>query len=35
MPVKDLSSVHQLISDLFHWPASQEEWEQYELSRSN
>jgi hypothetical protein len=33
MPVKDLSSVHQLISDLFHWPASQEEWEQYELKQ--
>jgi hypothetical protein len=31
MPVKDLSSVHQLISDLFHWPVSPEEWKQYEL----
>jgi hypothetical protein len=31
MPVKDLSSVHHLISDLFHWPTSPEEWKQYEL----
>ncbi|HMK27309.1 MAG TPA: phytanoyl-CoA dioxygenase family protein [Chitinophagaceae bacterium] len=31
MPVKDLSTVHQLISDLFHWPDSPEEWKQYEL----
>jgi hypothetical protein len=33
MPVKDLSSVHQLISDLFHWPTSPEEWKQYELKQ--
>lgn len=33
MPVKDLSSVHRLISDLFHWPASPEEWQQYELKQ--
>ena len=33
MPVKDLSTVHQLISDLFRWPASPEEWKQYELSK--
>ena len=32
MPAKDLSSVHQLISDLFHWPTSPEEWKQYELN---
>ncbi|MBK9571087.1 MAG: phytanoyl-CoA dioxygenase family protein [Chitinophagaceae bacterium] len=32
MPVKDLSTVHQLVSDLFRWPASPEEWKQYELS---
>ena len=31
MPVKDLSEVHHLISDLFHWPTSPEEWKQYEL----
>lgn len=33
MPVKDLSSVHQLISNLFQWPASPEEWKQYELKQ--
>ncbi len=32
MPAKDLSTVHELISDLFHWPGSKEEWKQYELS---
>jgi Phytanoyl-CoA dioxygenase (PhyH) len=32
MPVKDLSTVHHLVSDLFRWPASPEEWEQYALS---
>ena len=32
MPVKDLSLVHQLISDLFHWPTSRDEWLQYTLS---
>lgn len=32
MPVKDLSTIHQLISDLFRWPASHEEWKQYELT---
>ena len=29
---KDLSTVHSLISDLFKWPTSYEEWKQYELS---
>ncbi len=32
MPVKDLSKVHELISDLFRWPSSPQEWKQYELS---
>ena len=32
MPYKDLSTIHQLISDLFRWPASVDEWKQYELS---
>ena len=32
MPVKDLSQVHQLISDLFQWPSSKEEWEKYKLN---
>lgn len=33
MPQKDLSKVHQLIGDLFRWPASPEEWKQFELSQ--
>ena len=33
MPVKDLSTVHELASDLFKWPASKEEREQYKLSK--
>ena len=32
MSVRDLSAVHQLTSDLFKWPASGKEWEQYKLS---
>jgi hypothetical protein len=32
MPVKDLSTVHQLVSDLFRWPDTPEEWKEYELS---
>lgn len=31
MKVKDLSSVHSLISNLFRWPDSFEEWRQYKL----
>ncbi|MBI5856069.1 MAG: phytanoyl-CoA dioxygenase family protein [Sphingobacteriales bacterium] len=34
MPVKDLSSVHHLIGDLFKWPQSNAEWEQYKLSQT-
>ena len=30
--VNDLSKVHTLISDLFVWPSSPEEWKKYELS---
>ena len=33
MPVKDLSKVHQLVSDLFRWPDTPEEWKQYELNK--
>lgn len=33
MPLKDLSTVHQLVSDLFRWPATLAEWKQYELSK--
>jgi hypothetical protein len=32
MPVKDLSAVHKLASDLFKWPVEKEEWEEYRLS---
>ena len=32
MTVRDLSSVHQLASDLFRWPTSPAEWKQFELS---
>jgi len=31
--VKDLSKIHELISDLFRWPEKAEEWKQYELSQ--
>ncbi|MBM3417037.1 MAG: phytanoyl-CoA dioxygenase family protein [Bacteroidetes bacterium] len=31
MPVKDLSNVHQLIADVFRWPATPAEWEEYKL----
>ena len=29
---KDLSEIHHLISDMFRWPSSKDEWKQYELS---
>jgi hypothetical protein len=32
MGTKDLSEIHGLITDLFRWPRSREEWKQYELS---
>ena len=32
MAVKDLSTVHELISDIFKWPATAAEWEEYKLS---
>src|SRR6476660_9814487 len=32
MPVKDLSTVHELASNIFRWPSKKEEWEQYKLS---
>ncbi|HEY1216482.1 MAG TPA: phytanoyl-CoA dioxygenase family protein [Bryobacteraceae bacterium] len=31
--MRDLSTKHQLISDLFKWPSGPAEWEQYKLSR--
>jgi hypothetical protein len=33
MPVKDLSTVHELAGNIFKWPSEKEEWEQYKLSR--
>lgn len=33
MQVKDLSTVHHLVSDLFKWPASKQEWDQYRLTQ--
>lgn len=32
MPLKDLSTVHQLAGKLFRWPSSKEEWESFKLS---
>jgi ectoine hydroxylase-related dioxygenase (phytanoyl-CoA dioxygenase family) len=32
MMVKDLSKVHKLVSDLFQWPATKDEWKQYRLT---
>jgi ectoine hydroxylase-related dioxygenase (phytanoyl-CoA dioxygenase family) len=31
--VKDLSTVHTLVSDLFRWPTTSEGWKEYELSK--
>jgi hypothetical protein len=31
--VADLSAFHYLLSDLFRWPNSKEEWDQYRLSK--
>ncbi len=33
MSYKDLSTVHKLVSDIFHLPETKEEWEQYKLSK--
>ncbi|MEX0882216.1 MAG: phytanoyl-CoA dioxygenase family protein [Cyclobacteriaceae bacterium] len=30
--IKDLSKVHELVSDLFEWPKTKDEWEKYRLS---
>lgn len=32
MTTKDLSQVHELASDLFHWPKTKNDWEEYKLS---
>jgi ectoine hydroxylase-related dioxygenase (phytanoyl-CoA dioxygenase family) len=34
MPIKDLSAVHELITDLFKWPSSEADWEQYKLTQA-
>lgn len=34
MPVRDLSLVHELVSDIFRWPQQPEEWDQYRLSQA-
>jgi len=33
MVAPDLSKVHELVSDMFHWPSSEGEWNQYRLSK--
>ncbi len=33
MPVKDLSAIHSLITNLFQWPKTTDEWNQYKLSQ--
>jgi len=32
MGVNDLSKVHKLVSDLFHWPTSKSDWEKFKLT---
>ena len=32
MTVKDLSNVHKLVSDLFHWPTTKEDWNKLKLT---
>ena len=32
MAIKDLANYHELVSDLFNWPKTSEEWNQYKLS---
>lgn len=33
MPANDLSNMHQLVSNIFEWPSSTAEWNQYRLTR--
>src|SRR5678816_2132120 len=33
MPDKDLSTVHELATNIFKWPSRKEEWDQYKLSK--
>jgi hypothetical protein len=30
--MKDLSGIHQLVSDMFSWPTTEAEWDKYRLS---
>ena len=32
MPVNDLSKVHELVSDQFHWPRSKSDWDKFKLT---
>ena len=32
MAINDLSKMHKLVSDLFHWPASKSDWEKFKLT---
>jgi hypothetical protein len=32
MQVNDLSMVHELVCDLFHWPTSKSDWEKFKLT---
>ncbi|MBD0278031.1 MAG: phytanoyl-CoA dioxygenase family protein, partial [Flavisolibacter sp.] len=34
MPVKDLSTIHEMVSDLFRWPTTADEWEEYALTEA-
>ncbi|MDQ3845086.1 MAG: phytanoyl-CoA dioxygenase family protein [Bacteroidota bacterium] len=34
MPVKDLSTIHEMVSDLFRWPTNADEWEEYALTEA-
>ena len=33
MQVKDLSTVHHLVSDLFKWPETEAGWDEYRLNK--
>ena len=33
MPAKDLSTIHHLITNLFQWPHSPGDWDQFRLSK--
>ncbi len=33
MPTKDLSEIHEQITNMFPWPETKEGWEQYRISK--